>query len=129
MKYFVTTKPTAIALSAMLFELSRPNLIQEPGDRTRRLLPILDHPSGQAAIEVPEEPFAVPLHPERNPARLMEVFGPFISPEEMELFRSIAGRAVVLDLSEIIPRAVRENLKTAEELGPDWFPALDPSQP
>ncbi len=125
MKYFIlSSREQCAAVSGMLYGLSRPLAVKEAADVTALLLPVIEHPTGEAfALAVPEGPFPIPLHPDRDPAPLIEAFADFISPDELAFFRSIAGKGMTLDLADIIPQAVRDRLRTETDLMADgWFP-------
>jgi hypothetical protein len=117
------TQAAAVFISETLYDLSRPQSVTQAGDVTSSLLPILGHPGRpEWAVGVPEEPFPIPLHPDRNPAPLIEAFADSISPDELAFFQSIAGMGVTLDLADIIPQAVRDRLRTETDLTADgWF--------
>lgn len=121
------TQQQAQHISCKLYELTRPQGVRAPSDNTLYLLPFFKHPErDEWAIEIIED-IQIPISDEAQIDSLMALYGPMMTKEEREKVLNLIEDAKTVPLATFFPAALRERLKTKEQLQADgWFAEMYP---
>ena len=120
----LTSHQRAVGISVELYNLKQPKHLQEPGQVTTQLLPVVQHPTtGQSAC-IADDGLTIEVHPERDVTALVSLF-PQLSTDERATMTYYISTSPVVVFSYLMP-SDSEVLTEAEAEAAGWINNVEP---
>lgn len=120
----LTSQQRAVGISVELYNLKQPKHLQEPGQVTTQMLPVVQHPSTMQWACIAETDLQIAVNPERDVTALVALF-PQLSTEERAQMTYYISTSPVVVFSYLMPSDA-EVLTEAEAEAAGWFSSLEP---
>jgi hypothetical protein len=120
----LSSEQRAVGISVELYNLKQPKHLQEPGQLTTLMLPVVQHPdTGQWAC-IADTDLQIAVHPEKDVTALVALF-PQLSTEERAQMTYYISTSPVVVFAYLMPSDA-EVLTEAEAEAAGWFNGLEP---